>query len=294
MEEADRRNEGLEAPLPEVAGLLEEALGVAEEGRWDEVAETLREALETYPDDPYILCWLGMAEREIDMDGIAVERFRRSLDQNPRDPVLLATAGNALAAFDDPAAGLALRTAALLGKDLAQARWMYGAYLVREGMIEEGLVELEAALKLTPEDPVVHAERGVAFALLDRMEDAESAFSRALDFDPEDGWTLVLLGLTRVETGDLEDAIAVLDEGARLRPDDLEAQLLAALLHGATGRNDQALEMLERARLHAEGVDEKIVHEVEEHLETGSRSALLMLRSSLGPSSFRERLMQRP
>ncbi len=285
---------GLTAPSPEVAELLERALGIAEQEEWEEVAETLRGALEVHPDDPYILCWLGMAERELGMDGVAYERFRRSLDQEPADPVLLATAGNALAAFDDPAAEAALRTAALLGPDFAQARWMYGAYLCREGMLEEGLAELDAAALLTPEDSVVETERGVAFVLLERMEEAAAAFGRAVELEPEDGWSLVLLGLARIETDDLEDAVPPLDEGARLRPDDLDAQLLAALSHAATGREDRALEMLERGRLRAEGVDARLVLEVEERIEAGSEAARIFLRESLAPSSLRERVMERP
>ena len=285
---------GLSAPSPEVADLLERMLGMAEEGEWDAVAEGLRDALETHPEDPYVLCWLGMAERELGLEGIAYERFRRCLDQEPNDPVLLATAGNALAAFDDPAAEAALRTAALLGPDLAQARWMYGAYLTREGMLEEGLAELRAAEVLTPEDSVVHTEKGVALAMLERMDQAALAFGRAVELEPEDGWSLVLLGLMRIETDDLDDAVPPLDEGARLRPDDLDAQLLAALAHAATGRDDRALEMLERGRLHAEGVDARLVLEAEERIEAGPEAALRFLREAVAPSSLRERLMERP
>lgn len=286
--------QGLREPRPEVAELLERSLETARDGDWEAVAEVLRGALESFPEDPYVLCWLGMAERELGLDGVAIERFSRALDQEPRDPVLLATAGNALAAFADPGAEGALSTAALLGPEVPQARWMYGAYLTREGMLEDGLTELEAATELAPEDPVIHTERGVALALLERMGEAQSAFERAVELDPEDGWILILLGLARAEAGDVENAVPPLDEGARLRPDDLPAQLLAALAHGATGRPDRALEMLERARLHAEGVDARLVVEIEDRLEEGDESALRFLRRSIGPSSFRERLMERP
>lgn len=290
----DEERRGPSAPSDQIEAVLQRALGLAEGGEWDEAAEFLRDALETHPDDPYVLCWLGMAERELGMEGIAYERFRRALDQEPEDPVLLATAGNALAAFDDPEAEAALRTAAMIAPELPQARWMYGAYLVREGMLEKGMEELEAAARLDPEDPVIHLERGAGRVLADEIEAATHAFGRSAELEPGDGWALVLLGLSWVELDEVEEATRALEEGARRRPEDLEAQLLAALALGAQGRDAQALEMLERARLQAEGVDQAFVLEVEERLEDGPERSLDLLRTSLGPSSLRERVMQRP
>lgn len=282
------------APGPEVEALLAQALGLAEELDWAGVAELLREGLQEHPDDPWVLCWLGLAERELGMDGVAYERFKQSLAQEPRDPVLLATAGNALAHFADPEAEAALRTAALVAPRLAQARWMYGAYLAREGMAEEGLAELDAALEIEPDDPVIHTERGVALALLGRLDEASAAMERATEEDPEDGWALLLLGLLRVETGDVESGAPLLDEGARLRPEDLEAQFLAALALGAAGMEDRAFEMLERGRMDAEGPDATLAAEVEERLEEGPEAALRLLREALAPSALRSRLAARP
>jgi tetratricopeptide (TPR) repeat protein len=289
---------GVAAPSPQVEALLNDVFQQAEEGDWEAVAEVLRRSLQDHPGDPYILSWLGMAEREMGLEGVAAERFREALAQEPRDPVLLATAGNALAAFDDPAAEAALRTAALIAPDLPQVRWMYGAWLAREGMIDDALAEFLAAAELDPEDGLIRTEWGVALALGGRLEEAVAAFAMAVELDPEDSWTQVLLGLAHLESGDEESAARELEGAARLRPDDLDAQLLASLALGAEGEEDRAFEMLERARLTAdeagEEVDLHLVVEVEEQLEGGAASALRFLRQTLGPSSFRERLMQRP
>jgi protein O-GlcNAc transferase len=283
------------APRPEVEPILQKALGYAEEWAWEEAAEFLREALADHPEDPYILCWLGLAERELGLEGVAYERFRLALEQEPRDPVLLATAGNALAHFDDPAAEAALRTAALLAPDLPQARWMYGAWLAREGMLSDALAELDAALELDPEDGVIRTERGVALALSGRLEEAAAAFGSAVEVDPEDSWSLALLGLALLESGDPEGAARELDGAARLRPDDVEIQLLAALALGAIEEEGRGFEMLERARMLVdEGADRQLVLEVEERLEAGSGAATRFLRNTLGPTAFRERLMLRP
>ncbi len=132
---------------------LERARQLGDEDEWQGMAEYLREMLERHPGDPAVLCWLGVAERELGMEGIAYERFRACVAAVPRDPHVLAVAGNGLARFDDPVAESTLRTAALMGDDVPFARTMYGAYLSREGMFEEALRELSAALALPPTIP---------------------------------------------------------------------------------------------------------------------------------------------
>jgi tetratricopeptide (TPR) repeat protein len=254
----------------------------------------LSDGLEVHPEDPYLLCWLGLAEMEIGEDGAAYERFKRVLATNPQDPVLLATAGNAVAAFDDPDAEGALRTAVLLAPDLPQARWMYGAYLSREGLTKEALEQFDVAVELDPEDPLIQTERGVAQALGRDLAGAAFSFGRASELDPEDGWALILLGLARVEAGDVEESLSALEDGARLRPDDCDAQLIASLALFACGWDDRAWEMLERARLHAERQDAETIEEVESRLSEGPEEALQWLTDVLAPSSFRERLLQRP
>jgi Flp pilus assembly protein TadD len=285
-----------QGPVPEVGEILDRALEFGDEENWDGMAEELREGLTRFPGDPYLLCWLGIAERELGLEGVAAERFRQALEQEPRDPVLLATAGNALASFDDPAAEGALRTAALLAPDLVQARWMYGAWLAREGMFEEALAELEVAYALAPDDGVVLTERGTALALADRLDEAVVFFGEAVALDSEDSWARMLLGLAHLESGDLESALPELLEGARQREEEAEAQLLAALALVASGAEDSGWEMLERARLlvDQELADLVEILEVEEQLEAGAERAERFLREDFAPLAFRQRLMQRP
>ena len=106
--------------------MLEGAHELGDEGDFDGMAAKLRDALREHPGDPYLLCWLGVAERELGLTGVAYERFRACLQARPTDPHLLATAGNGIAAFDDTEALGALRSAALLGPDLTLTRWLYG------------------------------------------------------------------------------------------------------------------------------------------------------------------------
>ena len=138
--------------------LLEQALALGEEGDWLGAAELLRDHLEDFAQDAGVLCWLGVAEQELGMGGVAYERFKHALSLGSDDPYVLATAGNGIAYFDDPEAENTLRTAALIAPDLPVTRLMYGTYLAREGFTDQAIEELTAARELDPDDPQIAYE----------------------------------------------------------------------------------------------------------------------------------------
>ena len=151
-----------------VTELLERTHSLADEGDWAGAADLLREHLQDVEDVPAVHCWLGVAERELGMEGVAYERFKRALALDPEDPYILATAGNGIASFDDPDAERVLRAAAVTAPELPLARMMYGAYLSREGFAEQAVQELEAARELDSEDTEIAYELGVAQSTVSR------------------------------------------------------------------------------------------------------------------------------
>jgi tetratricopeptide (TPR) repeat protein len=211
-----------------------------------------------------------------------------------QDPHVLAILGSGLARFDDPDAEAALRSAAIMAPELPVARWMYGAYLSREGLFPEAMKELGAAAELAPEDPLVAYELGVALALQGELDPALDALTRSVDMDRAGGWTQVVMGLVEVELGRMEEAARDLSEGARERPEDVEAQLLAALAAEASGWENLAFEMLERGRQSAQAGDVPLLSLVEARLARGARDAEAFLVQELIPGALRERLMERP
>jgi tetratricopeptide (TPR) repeat protein len=233
-----------------------------------------------------------MAERELGHNEAAYAAFKRCLAADPVDPHLLAIAGSGLAAFDDPEAERALRAAALSAPDVAFARLSYGAYLAREGLYQEAIEHLEAAVRLEPEDPAANSELGTAQALRQDWKAAAAAMERTLELAPDDSWTRVLLGLVYSEIDDPELAAETLIQAADERPDDGEAQVLAALAAGAVGWDAAALEVLARAEYAHEPPDPDTVMEAEEALEGGVDDARELLMDTLGPAALHERLQQ--
>jgi tetratricopeptide (TPR) repeat protein len=278
----------------ELRALLDRALGLADEGDWERMAELLREHLAEHEAEAAVHCWLGVAERELGMEGIAYERFRRALALEPDDPYVLATAGNGIASFDDPDAERALRTAALTAPDVALTRLMYGAYLSREGFPADGIRELEAARGLDGDDAQIAYELGVARYLAGDADGAIGDMGDAVRLDPEDGWPRTVLGLVLLEADRFDEAVGELSEGAHLHPEDVEAQLAASLAACATGSDDLAYEMLERARIRAEEADAEEILAVEERVDAGPEAARSLLMEELAPDLLRRRLQVRP
>ncbi len=276
--------------MADVEQILGDALQLGEEERWEEMAELLNDALADAPDDPYLLCWLGVAERELGNDSSAYDLFRRCIMGNPVDPHLLAVAGAGLAAFDDPDAESALRAAALSGPDLPMARLQYGAYLAREGVYDEALEHLRAAVELAPEDPAMHTELGAALALKGDLEAATSSLETALDLAPDDSWTRVILGLVLLELDRGDEAAEALVQAARERDDDAEALVLGALAAARARWDDAAEELLVKAEYPAEGADVQLIQEAESAIRAGADDAARFLRTVIGPSALRERL----
>lgn len=273
--------------------VLQQAMELGEDGQWEEMARLLTESTRGQDEpDPYLLCWLGVAERELGNETAAYEAFKQCLAAEPVDPHLLAMAGSGLAAYHDADAEPALRAAALTGPDLAFTRLQYGSYLAREGMFTEALEHLQAAVRLEPEDPGALSELAIAYALKGDYARASVSMERTLELAADDSWTRLLLGLVYLELEEWEPAAEALLQAATERPEDGEAQLLAALAAAAVGWSDAAQDVLARAEYAGEGVDPELVADVEEAVEAGDAQARELLLDSLGPAALHERLAQ--
>ncbi len=276
----------------EVEAILQQALGLGEEGRWEEMAQLLADGLDRDEDDPHLLCWLGVAESELGNDGAAYEAFRRCVDQEPTDPHVLSLAGAGLAEFDDPDAEPALRTAALSAPDLPLARLNYGAFLSRRGLFDEALEQLRAARDITPEDPIVRAELGAAHVLRGAAEEGSLELEEALVLAPDDSWTRLLHGLVLSELERMEEAAEELVRAAQEREDDGEAMIIGSLAAASVGWEEAAEDLLARSEYAVEGADIKMLEEAESAIRSGQDAAVRLLKTSIGPSVLRERLAQ--
>lgn len=296
MDDSENRVEGIDEPGVDGArtadDMVAEAQSLGSEDRWDEARDLLLEALPEHAENALLLCWLGIASERLGEEGEAYEFFRRALAQQPLDPFVLAAAGTGVSMYDDPEAESALRLAAITAPTFPFARSAYGAYLAREGLFDQALVELAAARDLAPDDGAIRAELGVALLLAGKTEDGIAELEQALSH-ADDSWLRGVYALALLETSRAEEGAEVLYEVSRERLDDLEIHLLSALASAAEGWEDEAWAAIARAEEVAEALDADLIREVEEAVGDGPEAARDVLREQLGPLLMRERLQQR-
>jgi adenylate cyclase len=117
---------------------------------------------------------------------------------------------------------LALRRAVELNPSLPVARSLLGQFLGMAGRTEEGLRELDHAIRLSPRDPQLwtfHAGKAVVLFVARRYEESRAESERALAVDPEAATGFLNVATTSALLGDLERARAALADTLRLWPD---------------------------------------------------------------------------
>ncbi|CAA9363374.1 MAG: hypothetical protein AVDCRST_MAG89-3905 [uncultured Gemmatimonadetes bacterium] len=269
--------------------LLRDAAEAGDQDDWEHAFQLLLAGLESFPDQPALLCALGVAASNLGADGAAYEYFRRCVEQQPEDPAVLATAGRGLAALDDPDAERVLRLAAISAPDSAPARLAYGAFLAREGMTDAALRELEAARAIGGEQ-AVQARQELAIALLLASRPAEAL--PLLQDSGGEPWIDKIRALVLLESGEPTEAAELLHGLSEAEPADVELQLLATLACAAEGWEDAAWGAFARAELAAAEEDRPLLLEVEERLDAGGEAARELLVNELGPSLLREWLVE--
>ena len=105
------------------------------------------------------------------------------------------------------------------------------------GDIPTGAMALEHAISIYPENPVLHAQYGVALAHTGHLDRAQEAFLKVLDIEPHNMDALVSLAQLCRATRNFIEAVELLDHAHGIEPDN-------AFVIGAIGQT--ALELGDR------------------------------------------------
>jgi predicted Zn-dependent protease with MMP-like domain/Flp pilus assembly protein TadD len=196
-----RAEDALAADRRSVPALHYRAAALEGLGRLDEARAAYRRALDVGKSDPELL--LGAARFLV--DGLPEEEQER-LDLE--EGLALAGRGTRLA---ERAGDGALATELLLVEVRA---------LSLLGRADEALPRVLRAERLTPGDPEVLREKGLALQELCRFEEARAALSAAEAADPDDPWTAHALGLLAERRGDADEARRRFARARKLAPDE--------------------------------------------------------------------------
>jgi len=274
----------------ELESRLLEGLRLTEEDRHAEAFEMLLGLEPDYPESPELLCTLGVLAAYVGSDGVSVDFFRRCLALEPTDPRMLVAAGSGLWRSGDPAAEPALRLAALTAPDLASARHQYGVVLIRSGLMDQGMEELEAACGLDPADAGIRRELAIAHLLGGRPSAAVQQLEEAVGMESDDADMRYFLALALLEGGETSRAAEELYPLGTILAEDGEIQVIISLACALEGWEEEAWLALSRAEAAGQPADTGILREAEEALETGEDAVRRLLLEELAPGALRERI----
>jgi len=121
---------------------------------------------------------------------------------------------------DTPKAVAALRRAIELAPKNEENYLDFANLCIDHRDLDNGLRVVEVGLNELPTSSRLVFERGVLYAMQDRFELAEQDFERSARLAPLASFGYVGIGVTYLETGHAESAIAVLRERLKKQPDD--------------------------------------------------------------------------
>lgn len=161
----------------------------------------------------------------------------------------------------------------------------------REGRLDDAIREFREAVRLRPSLAEAHAKLGVIYYSRNEFDLAANAFREAVRQKPELARAAALLGIASVRSGNLDEAIPLLEKGAAVPPDpDLGKQCSLFLMEAyhKLGRLDEALD-LGRKMVAADPGDADLLYSVYRlHSELGSRAVADLFRVAPGSARLHQ------
>jgi tetratricopeptide (TPR) repeat protein len=117
----------------------------------------------------------------------------------------------------------------------------------REGRIAESVERIEQAALAEPDNARLTHLKGMALVLTGRGAEAEIAFRRAIELNPNDLTPYQSLAQYLAYTGRREEVLATYEKAVETRPDSAGLLLVLGSLYEAYGDLDKAREIYERA-----------------------------------------------
>ena len=218
---------------------------------WVAAESTLRSLVELAPDDAQAAYQLGMALAPSSQD--EAESFLARAAQNPEWAARADTVRQALGAYTSysltdahtalgialvgldewPFAEHALGLALVANAVNPTARAYLGFVRDRQG--RDGLPDIEAALAMNPNDPVIYYLMGLHWRQVQAQQKAYDAFTQAYWLDPNNPALAAEVGTSLQNQGDFSGAENWLRIAVELAPSDIQWRRLLAAFFADTG-----------------------------------------------------------
>jgi len=261
-----------------------------EQGRHQEAIADFQKALQLKPRLRGASLFLGVSEYRTNQLEASVAALRKETSISPKDSNAWMWLGIvALEKGDGDEAVQALDQAAKLAPENVDILYHRGrahlfvsndsyarmfkadpkSWRVRELLAEasagaerhmDAIAEYEAAIKLAPNEPRLHEELGTEYRLAGKLPEAEQAYLRELEIDPENISAQYKLGVIAIESGDPLRGKSLIEGAVRVKPDLQHSDYNLARAEMLLGNDAAAAGHLEHATS-AAGSDPEVVEQ---------------------------------
>nr|WP_245289926.1 FecR domain-containing protein [Neorhizobium galegae] len=213
--------------------------------------KVLQEAERQYPDDPELPAYRGWLAILLNDRAQAEEALNRSLSIDPAEPTALEARSHFRAGFKgDYQGALADLEAAIKVAPGGSTTWnAIGNIQAARSANREAEAAFKKSIELDPQDPLSHSNLALFYLDIGRIEDAKREIDTALAIDPGFDTALVARGRYYLQTGELDKAVDDLLAASVANPGYSQAQLLLAAANYEKGDRvpaEQATENAER------------------------------------------------
>lgn len=220
-------------------------MGIAEyrTNRLDAALTALRKETVIAPKDANAWMWLGIVALEKGDGGEATSALDKAAKLSPENVDILYHRG---------------RAHLFVSKD-SYARMFQAdpkSWRVRQILAEanadadrhvDAIAEYEAAIQLAPREPRLHEELGTEYRTIGKMQEAEEAFRKELEIDPDNVVAQYKLGVLLTEKGNAAQGKQLIVAAMKLRPGLRHADYNLGRAEMLLGNDQAAVEDFERA-----------------------------------------------
>jgi protein O-GlcNAc transferase len=220
----------------------------AENERWDEAAQLLRQAIRFGAKSPDVHANLGRILNLLNRHQEALESYEKALAIDPDHPAALINYAGTLLTLHLPEKALPILDRLIAhNPSLSIASHNRCIALLDLGRDEEVIVATEKILSRNPTDADAWSKRGRAFAALHRYQEATAAYKKFLDIQPRSAPVLTLLGNINVRLNRTDDAATNYDEAIAANKNYAEAWFGRGKLLAGLRYHQQAFDAFDRA-----------------------------------------------
>src|SRR6266705_4113752 len=224
--------------------------------RLDQAVVAIQKETTAYPKDPVAWMWLGVVRLVQEKPEEAAEALDKSAKLAPNDMDILFHRGRAHLMVSNNSYGKMFKVdphSWRVHQIIAQANAEADRHL-------DAVAEYQAAIKLAPTQPGLHEELGSEYRNLGKTQEAEDAYLRELEIDPNNVLAKYKLGVVTVEKGDGAKGKELIEAALREKPGLLHVDYNLGRAEMLLGNDAAAAQRLERATS-APGSDPEVIQQ---------------------------------